>query len=225
MEYLISINYTEAGPYSEGQLESMIRSGQVTLEHYVRKRNANNWVKITEIPELKIFFDKPAQSVPPVIQPVVQIEKEERKLRHGFTSFVLWLFRLGSWLGFFVVLIELGIVLDIYPVIDLGIALGTSLGIGGNFLADWLPLSSSFDLWVIRIILFLTFLSIELLFQWSRGGFWLYTFVMAASVILNPTKEEISGNLIVSAISVGILYGILQIHNAYNAKTTWEQLE
>jgi hypothetical protein len=213
MEYFTSINNVEAGPYSEGQLESMIKSGHVTLGHLVRKGNTNNWVKITEIPELKIFFDKPAQSVPSVVQAV----KEERRLRHGFTSFVLWLFRIGSWLATlgagFDILCQLGFFAEL-----------TVFGSEGGFLAGLYPLSSSFNLWLIRIIVFFTPLPIEQLFKWKRSGFWLYVFLSAASAIFNPIKEEIVGSLIFAVISIGILYGILQIHNAYNAKTTWEQL-
>jgi hypothetical protein len=206
MEYFISIDYKVSGPYTLGQLESMIKNGQVTLSHYVRRGGSNNWVKITGISELKIFFDGTASpgAQPAIAQPLPG-ERPDRKLRHGFTSFYLWLGKI------FGILASLFVAVDF--VLDWGL------------LADNFPQASSFNLWVIRILMVVLYLSFEGILGWKTSGFWLYSVSMVAYSFLNPMKGEIFANLIPSAVSIGILYGVLQFHNAYNGKTTWEQLE
>jgi hypothetical protein len=283
MEYFLNIDYKVSGPYSLGQLESMVKSGKVTLLHRVKTSGSNNWVKMTEIPELKKFFDGTAssntpnrqlvtvtpkkQAVAPVVtaapkppapppqynpnqaafvQPPPQYNpnqaafvqppqynpnqvafvqppqynpnqaafvqpppgnKPERKLRHGFTTFYLWVGRIfGILASLFVFVVEYFLE-DVWQLV---VAL--------------LP-SSSFYLWVIRILMVADWISFELILRWKRSGFWLYSASMIAFSFLIPGEGGILVNLISSAISIGILYGVLHFHNAYNAKTTWEQLE
>jgi hypothetical protein len=207
MEYFISIDYKQSGPYSLGQLESMVKSGQVTLSHRVKRIGSNNWLKITEVSELNHLFGgtaSPNTQVTPVQSPPEN--KPERKLRHGFTSFYLWIGYLFGWLAFLFVIAD--------------VALGDL-----RLLASIFPLSSSFDLWVIRILMVTWCLSFGIILDWKRSGFWWYSASMVAYSFLDPVKGGILGNLIGSAVSIGILYGVLHFHNAYNAKSTWEQLE
>jgi hypothetical protein len=210
MEYFISINYKVSGPYTLGQLESMIKTGQITLSYYARRGNSNNWVKITEISELKAFFDGTASpnTRPAIFQPQSE-NKPDRKLRHGFTSFYLWLGKI------FGILASLFVILEFFAVTFADLRL----------LADIFPQSSSFDLWVIRIFMIVLYLSFQSILNWKSSGFWLYSVSMIAYSFLNPVKDNVFANLIASAISIGILYGVLHFHNAYNGKSTWEQLE
>jgi hypothetical protein len=211
MEYFISIDYKMSGPYTLGQLESMIKTGQITLSYYARRGNSNNWVKITEISELKAFFDGTASpnTRPAIVQPHSK-NKPDRKLRHGFTSFYLWLGKI------------FGILVSLFVIVDI-----VDLGLGGDWrlLANVFPQSSFFDLWVIRILMIVLYLSFESILGWKRSGFWLYSVSMIAYSFLNSVKDNVFANLIGSVISIGILYGVLHFHNAYNGKSTWEQLE
>jgi uncharacterized membrane protein YhaH (DUF805 family) len=217
MEYFISIDYKQSGPYSLGQLESMVKSGQVTLSHRVKRIGSNNWLKITEVSELNYLFGGTAspntQAAPvqppfaaPVQPPPAAPLKPERKLRHGFTSFYLWAGFLFGCLASLIVIADVALS-------DL------------RLLADIFPQSSSFDLWVIRIFIGVLTISFRSIIDWDRSGFWWYSISTVVYSFLDPVKGGILGNLIGSAVSIGILYGVLHFHNAYNAKSTWEQLK
>jgi peptidoglycan/LPS O-acetylase OafA/YrhL len=67
----------------------------------------------------------------------------------------------------------------------------------------------------------------RLMKDWEKGGFWHFCVVTLAlqiiTIIFAPGTTTF-GSLIGSIIMLGITYGVLRLHNAFNAKTTWEQL-
>jgi hypothetical protein len=144
--------------------------------------------------------------LPPESEPRADIEN--RRLRHGFTSFWLWIIFIANIAGL------LALLIDFFS--------------DGEFMAEWFHGSSDFDKWVIRIACILSFWAAKkLLFDWEKSGFWLTVIVNVVFIFLNPLKqneEDFYTGIIIQAVSIGILFGVLQFKNAYNAKSTWEQL-
>jgi len=128
-----------------------------------------------------------------------------RKLRHGFTSFWLWLNLLGT-IPLFALLV-IGFFMGEIPfeLLTTGaFAVGLGLGI--------------FGLW-------------QIIKHWKKSGFneivLGYGAVNVGVIFVND--ESFDGAVIVSIITslvaIAIIYGVLQFKNAYNAKSTWEQLQ
>ena len=204
--YMLKNGNNISGPYSLSQLEAMVINGQITL-NYMVSYDSVNWVPVDQIPELKgIFYG--TKNPPITVNTTVQNNQPERRLRHGFTSFYLWLSFLSSAAMTFFWFIEL---------MSDG-SLFSSLGV-------FIPLSS-FNLWVTRISSLVTTLALHGMINWKRSGFWWFCVVAAVSAFLNPFGTDFTVYyLIANAISIGILYGVLHFKNAYNAKSTWEQME
>jgi hypothetical protein len=131
-----------------------------------------------------------------------------RRLRHGFTSFWLWSSFIFGILGLIVFLLDL--LMD------------------GNLTGDSLAYSSSGDMWVIRIASAASAYAYWLLIKWEKSGFWMLIGIGVVSLFLNPWKFDGENLLIVifvCAVIIGALFGVLQFKNAFNAKSTWEQLD
>ncbi|MCL2442884.1 MAG: hypothetical protein FWD13_05390 [Treponema sp.] len=135
------------------------------------------------------------------------------KVRHGFTSFILWL-------GFIGIIIYL-------------LVLGFDFITNGDFRAEyfpWLLELDNIDIWALRIQFILCFFALySLIFDWKKSGFALYVFVIIASFIYGLVRENINREylfiyIIGYVIGIYILYGILKIKNAYIGKSTWDQL-
>jgi len=203
MEYLISINNQESGPYSLGQLQSMIQNGQVNLDYWVCRKGSDTWTKINLTPELSEFFN--VQVLPQPVQAQTPFDSN-KKLRHGFTSFWLWLCIIFYIIGILVLLVDF--LMD------------------GELIAYQYPNITDFDIWVIRIVAVLYVYALKNLLNWKKSGFWLTVAVTAITIVLDPFNSGLSIYTIIGmALPVGILYGVLQFKNAYNAKSAWEQLE
>jgi len=132
---------------------------------------------------------------------------ENRRLRHGFTSFWLWSNLIFQLFGLLVFLLDM--LMD------------------GNLTGDSLPYSSSGDMWVIRIASAASAYASWRLIKWEKSGFWMFIGICVALLFLNPYKLDGEGffiAIIVYAAIIGALYGVLQFKNAFNAKSTWEQL-
>lgn len=66
VQYHISVNGAQAGPYNMQQLAQMAQNGQLTLQTYVWKQGMSNWAFAKDVPELASLFAPPAPcSVPP----------------------------------------------------------------------------------------------------------------------------------------------------------------
>ena len=128
----------------------------------------------------------------------------EIKIRHGFTSFWLWLM---------LILCISNLIYNIYNIIG-GIQSSVTILL----------------IWPIISILAL----ITLMFAWSRSGFSLFIIFSLINGFHSYIEYwDYSRNFIinlfigfaVSAIIPSITYGVLHLKNPYNAKSTWEQLE
>ena len=66
VQYHISVNGAQAGPYNMQQLAQMAQNGQLTLQTYVWKQGMANWAFAKDVPELASLFAPPAPgSMPP----------------------------------------------------------------------------------------------------------------------------------------------------------------
>ena len=149
----------------------------------------------------------PSAPPPITINNIVQNNVPNRRLRHGFTSFYLWLSFLGS------------AAMTIFLAFDL------MAGLNILELMEIFSFYTSADLWVIRINSLATSIALYSIITWKRWGFWMYCVVCIVTSFLNPYKIGFLYSMITYAISIGIIYGVLHFKNAYNAKSTWEQME
>lgn len=65
VQYHISVNGAQSGPYNMQQLAQLAQNGQVTMQTYVWKQGMPGWELAGNIVELQVLFIPPAQSVPP----------------------------------------------------------------------------------------------------------------------------------------------------------------
>ncbi|MBQ5606762.1 MAG: SPFH domain-containing protein [Prevotella sp.] len=65
VQYHISVNGAQSGPYNMQQLAQLAQKGQVTMQTYVWKQGMPGWELAGNIVELQVLFMPPAQSVPP----------------------------------------------------------------------------------------------------------------------------------------------------------------
>ncbi len=66
IQYHISVNGAQAGPYNMQQLALMAQNGQLTLQTYVWKQGMPNWAFAKDVPELASLFAPPVPgSMPP----------------------------------------------------------------------------------------------------------------------------------------------------------------
>jgi hypothetical protein len=129
-----------------------------------------------------------------------------RLLRHGFTSFILWANLILSVIGgiFFILIIVCSDDLE-------GFAMEY------NF-------ENAFSVVLFAGLCVLNAYSFYKIIKWKKDGFyWLMGVNFAASVV-NVFNMGIIYTLIINGIGVLIVFGVLHIHNSYNAQTTWEQL-
>jgi hypothetical protein len=214
-EYLVSINNQQSGPYSLGQLEAMIKNGQVTLSYWACVNNSGNWIRINDVPELKIIFDRlykasvvqptvPSQAASATQQPThTEWPNRNIRLRHGFTSFWLWLNFLALVISGLIIVLAFMIIDDAdfnyYYSIDKGslIFLLPSLGTG------------LYGLW-------------NIIKNWKQSGFMYYVIshILGLIWVFLSSRSSFVGMIITSIIGIGITYWTLKIRNSYNAKST-----
>jgi hypothetical protein len=213
MGYLISINNQQSGPYSLGQLKSLIQNGQVTLNYWICEEGSNNWIKIDTMPELKAVFDGSEQ--PPI---VVNVQPDtatvpppiynNRKLRHGFTSFYLWLYFLLNCAGIIVCILVFG------------------LGAIESF-SEELNLNAAYGSWsfwiLVAYLIVNAYFSFKIL-KWEKSGFNGLITVNVIISLVDVLNIGVPKGILFNGISILLIFGVLHIHNAYNAKTAWEQL-
>ena len=66
VQYHISMNGAQAGPFNMQQLAQMAQNGQLTLQTYVWKQGMSNWAFAKDVPDLAGLFAPPAPgSMPP----------------------------------------------------------------------------------------------------------------------------------------------------------------
>ena len=144
----------------------------------------------------------------------------ERKLRHGFTSFVLWLGLLGS---------SITAIVYFFDLISDG-------GLSIEYLGVALP---SLDLWTMMLGSIVNIIGYKLLiFNWRELGWKLiaysawcgvgipaaYNFLFNRPYFMEEYFLYLVIRAVATAIGLAIFSGILSFRNAYNAKSTWEQL-
>jgi hypothetical protein len=123
---------------------------------------------------------------------------DNRKFRHGFTTFFLWFSLLCAGLqGLSPELLDIFGILDQY---------------------------TSAQIWTERIGGFAAVGLFLLLLEWSKFGFYGLVIVSIIFGIIDPYGIGHMPMFIGHGIYLAILYGVLHFHNAYNGKTTWEQL-
>lgn len=72
VQYHISVNGSQAGPFNMQQLAQMVQGGQLTPQTYVWKQGMPNWEFAGNVPELAALFAHPAPgSMPPPPPPTV----------------------------------------------------------------------------------------------------------------------------------------------------------
>jgi hypothetical protein len=150
---------------------------------------------------------------PPPVQPAVwqQIPQKptgDRLLRHGFTSFVLWV----------------NLILNVIA----GICFILIIIVCRDDLADFAMeynLENAFSVFLLAGWCVLNAYSFYKIIKWKKDGFyWLMVINFVAS-LGNVLNMGIIYTLIINGIGVLIIFGVLHIHNSYNAQTTWEQLD
>jgi len=210
--YMIKNGGNVSGPYSLGQMEAMIKSGQITLNYMVCDYSGN-WVNINAIPELEKIFNGQNNS-PVTVNTIIQNSNvQERRLRNGFTSFWLWIGFLSSIFGFFsIILVWLvyddymaGIIEYIYPSLSS---------------KEWLY-------WIMGISAAIVLGLWRIIKSWKRSGFYWLVLADIASIVLVFIyfPEQVFSAVISCSIYPVLTFFILKIHNSYNAKTTWEQMD
>ena len=65
VQYYISVNGAQAGPYNMQQMAQMVKSGQLTSQTYVWKQGMENWAFAKEVQELNSLFAPPIPGTPP----------------------------------------------------------------------------------------------------------------------------------------------------------------
>ena len=129
-----------------------------------------------------------------------------RNLRHGFTSFYLWL------------CVFLYIAGALTFLIDFFLLENEIRGLLYPYLSD-------FNVWVLIIASVLYAYAYKELINWRKAGFWMIIGLTVIMLIMNPTNINFNIYSVIGTVfPVGILFGVLQFKNAYNAKSTWEQL-
>ena len=71
IQYHVSVNGAQAGPFNMQQLQQMAQSGQLTPQTYVWKQGMANWEFAGNVPELAILFAPPAPGATPPPPPPV----------------------------------------------------------------------------------------------------------------------------------------------------------
>lgn len=72
VQYHISVNGSQSGPYNMQQLAQMVQNGQLTLQTYVWKQGMPNWAFVKDVPELASLFAPPTPgSMPPPPPPTM----------------------------------------------------------------------------------------------------------------------------------------------------------
>ena len=65
VQYHVSINGAQAGPFNMQQLQQMTQSGQLTPQTYVWKQGMANWDFASNVAELASLFATPGTPPPP----------------------------------------------------------------------------------------------------------------------------------------------------------------
>lgn len=65
IQYHVSVNGAQAGPFNMHQLQQMAQSGQLTPQTYVWKQGMANWEFAGNVPELATLFAPPAPGATP----------------------------------------------------------------------------------------------------------------------------------------------------------------
>ena len=72
VQYYISMNGAQAGPFNMQQLQQLVQSGQLTPQTYVWKQGMANWEFAGNVTELAgLFAPPPPGSMPPPPPPTV----------------------------------------------------------------------------------------------------------------------------------------------------------
>lgn len=65
VQYHISVNGSQAGPFNMQQLQQLAQNGQLTQQTYVWKQGMANWEFAGNVPELAVLFAPPSPGTPP----------------------------------------------------------------------------------------------------------------------------------------------------------------
>ena len=71
VQYHVSVNGSQAGPFNMQQLQQLAQNGQLTPQTYVWKQGMANWEFAGNVPELAGLFAPPPGSMPPPPPPTV----------------------------------------------------------------------------------------------------------------------------------------------------------
>jgi len=72
VQYHVSVNGSQAGPFNMQQLQQLAQNGQLTPQTYVWKQGMSNWEFAGNVPELAgLFAPPPPGSMPPPPPPTV----------------------------------------------------------------------------------------------------------------------------------------------------------
>ncbi len=65
VQYHVSVNGSQAGPFNMQQLQQLAQNGQLTQQTYVWKQGMANWEFAGNVPELAVLFAPPSPGTPP----------------------------------------------------------------------------------------------------------------------------------------------------------------
>ena len=71
VQFHVSINGAQAGPFTMPQLQQMAQNGQLTQQTYVWKQGMANWELAGNVSELAMLFAPPTPGTPPPPPPNV----------------------------------------------------------------------------------------------------------------------------------------------------------
>ena len=212
-KYLISIYNQQSGPYTISEIIDSIKKNNIGRDWYISEEGSNTWIKIYEIPELNtVLNEQDMLNYNASAKYYQQHNNEERKLRNGFTSFWLWINLIFSGFGtismLFVFFFEdylKEIIQNIYPTLNSNIWFYWCMGIS---------IVTTLGLW-------------KIIKHWKKSGFYYIVVSAIASIILVYVyfPDQTSTAFISCSMFPLLTFLIMKIHNSYNAKTTWEQME
>jgi len=201
------------------EIIAMLQSAQIDGGYFLSPEGVDNWQPLSSIGELQAFIPAPppvvntppAYNAPPaqgdLNAAVTPRQQPPLKIRHGFTSFWLWLnlvlYGISALLLIFVPEISL-FLFGSDPGFETRLVLG---GLVGG-LAAW---------------------GIIYMLGWNRWGFWLFALgalvneFFAAIVLGANTSADLKPFMISTLISVAIMFGVLRIRNIFGL-TTDEQM-
>ena len=185
MKYYLKFDLKETGPFELSQLMDMVKNEQISFDYQVKTDVNPEWNPITSFTQLRPLFNL-------------------QKIRHGFTTFWIWLNLLGNGVfgifGCYIFLVFPNRVLERFPHI-------------GSY-------------WKLIFVCMIVITGVTIigfceLLNWKKIGYWIILGVQIFSTI-GYFSNGLIDNAIWEITNSLLLFGILQLRK--NGIDTWGQL-